>query len=124
MSKNQVVYASHEETKLSLKSYTIGFILSLVLTLTAYIAVTKRIFSTDGIVAFIVALALTQFIVQLYFFLHLGHETRPRWKLAVFFFMLGVVLILVFGSLWIMNNLNYRMTIPQQEQYMNNQDGL
>jgi cytochrome o ubiquinol oxidase subunit IV len=58
------------------------------------------------------------------FFLHLGRETRPRWKLAVFLFMLGVILILVFGSLWIMTNLNYRMMPKQMVQYMNSQAGL
>jgi hypothetical protein len=34
-----------------------------------------------------------------------------------------VVLILVFGSIWIMNNLNYRMTPEQINTYMNNQGG-
>jgi hypothetical protein len=34
-----------------------------------------------------------------------------------------VVCILVFGSLWIMNNLNYRMTPQQIQSYMDNQTG-
>ena len=60
---------------------------------------------------------------RLYFFLHLGKETKPRWKLYVFGFMVSVVLIIVFGSIWIMNNLNYRMTPAQINQYMNSQGG-
>ena len=35
-----------------------------------------------------------------------------------------VVLILVFGTLWIMNNLNYRMTPQKINTYMQNQDNL
>ena len=39
-------------------------------------------------------------------------------------FMLGIVLIIVGGSVWIMNNLNYRMTPQQMEQYLKSQDSL
>ena len=68
---------------------------------------------------------LAQFFTQLLFFLHLGRETKPRWKLLVFLFMTMIVAILVFGSLWIMYNLNYHMTLQQMYQYLNNQgDGL
>jgi len=34
------------------------------------------------------------------------------------------VLILVLGSLWIMRNLDNRMTISQQQQYMNSEGGI
>jgi cytochrome o ubiquinol oxidase operon protein cyoD len=107
----------------SLKTYLSGFVLSIVFTLTAYELVVQRKFSVDIIIAAIVGLALFQFLIQLLFFLHLGRERKPRWKLFVLFFMIMVVLILVFGSIWIMNNLNYRMTPQQQNQYMNNQGG-
>ncbi len=107
----------------SLKTYISGFVLSIVLTLTAYELVVHGKYSVDIIIAAIVGLALIQFLIQLLFFLHLGRETKPRWKLFVLLFMIMVVLILVFGSIWIMNNLNYRMTPQQQNQYMNNQGG-
>ncbi len=107
----------------SLKTYISGFVLSIFLTLMAYDLVVQRKFSVDTIIAAIVGLALIQFLIQLVFFLHLGRETKPRWKLFVLLFMIMVVLILVFGSIWIMNNLNYRMTPQQQNQYMNNQGG-
>jgi heme/copper-type cytochrome/quinol oxidase subunit 4 len=57
-------------------------------------------------------------------FLHLGNEAKPRLKLLVFGFMALVVMILVFGSLWIMYSLNYRMpTQSQINSYMNSQNG-
>jgi cytochrome o ubiquinol oxidase operon protein cyoD len=117
----------HETDYGSVKSYVQGFVASICLTLTAYLLVVHRSFSSNAVlIGAIVVLAFSQFIIQLLFFLHLGKETKPRWRLMVFIFMIVVVSVLVGGSLWIMNNLNSNMklTLPQQEQYMNNQDGL
>ena len=107
----------------TLKSYITGFIWSLGLTLIAYALVIHHSFSSRILIAAVVGLALVQFLLQLVYFLHLGRETKPRWKLFVFLFMVMVVAILVFGSLWIKNNLNYRMTPTQVKTYLNNQGG-
>ena len=121
--------ASKSQTKVSRStpmSYMVGYLLSVYLTVTAYLIITNRVNSKSVLVSLVVGLALVQFIVQLLFFLHLGRETRPRWKFVVFLFMLLVVGILVFGSLWIMSNLNYRMTLSpmQVNNYLNSQHGL
>ncbi len=107
-------------------TYVTGYLLSLYLTLTSYLLVTRHMGTAWTMVWLIVGLALVQFWVQLMFFLHLGQETRPRWRLLIFSFMTLVVLILVFGSLWIMTNLNYRMMgSPEKiKQYMQSQVGL
>jgi len=108
----------------TLKNYVVGYLVSIVFTITAYLLVTHRAtVARSFIIIAIVTLAISQFLAQLYLFLHLGKETKPRWKLFVFCFMVMVVLILVFGSLWIMNNLNYRMTPSQVNTYLNNQGG-
>lgn len=120
----QVIVAHHDTGRGTLASYVSGYIFSVYLTIAAYLAVYNHLFSNTALLIIIVALAIVQFLVQLVFFLHLGRETRPRWKLAVLLFMLLVVMILVFGSLWIMSSLNYRMTPAQMNQYMNNQQGL
>ena len=110
-------------------TYVVGFVLSVVCTLVAYLLVYVHVHSQHVtlthpfIITAIVGLALAQFIVQLFFFLHLGRETKPRWKLLVLGFMILIVCIVVFGSLWIMNNLNYRMTPGQMNQYMEQQNG-
>jgi cytochrome o ubiquinol oxidase operon protein cyoD len=112
----------------TLSSYLAGFIVSLCLTMTAYLMVINHLFSRRLLVAAVAGLALAQFMTQLLFFLHLGRETKPRWKLGVFMFMVMVVLILVFGSIWIMANLNYHhdqlITPAQINHYMHSQDGL
>jgi cytochrome o ubiquinol oxidase subunit IV len=69
-------------------------------------------------------LAVVQFVVQMVYFLHVGSERKPRWKAMVMWLMLVVVLILVVGSVWIMNNLNYRMSEDQVRQYLKSQDSL
>lgn len=119
------VISKHEPVNGSLRTYAIGFAASIILTLAAFgLVEMHHNLSTPAIMSIIVALALVQFMVQLFFFLHLGRETRPRWKLAVFAFMIVVIGILMFGSLWIMANLNYRMTPDQMNNYLKSQDGL
>lgn len=104
--------------------YVAGFILSLIFTDVAYIAVTEQLFTGTMLVTIIVALAIAQVLVQLYFFLHLGHEARPRWKLIVLLFMLLVLGIVVFGSLWIMQNLNYNMMPHEATKYIIEDEGI
>lgn len=106
--------------------YVVGFVLSVVFTLGAYFLAVNHLLGRRFLIVLVVAFALIQFIVQVVFFLHLGRETKPRWKLAVFLFMIMIVLIIVFGSLWIMSSLNYNMMASPKlmERYMNSQIGL
>lgn len=108
-----------------LASYIIGFVLSLALTALAYTLVVNRTeFSHSFVIGAITALAFVQFFAQLVFFLHLGTEKKAWWKSVTFLFMVGVVLILVVGSLWIMNNLNYHMGHDEINTYLQEQDRL
>jgi cytochrome o ubiquinol oxidase operon protein cyoD len=106
--------------------YATGFASSIILTLFSFWIVTSHILTGWNAVWVILALALVQCAIQLYFFLHLGTDTRPRWKLLSMLFMLAILCIIVIGSLWIMNSLNGRMmmTPEQMTQYMNSQAGL
>lgn len=99
---------------------TIGFALSLLTTLLAYELVQRYAGSGDlaisqgWLMAGIVALALAQLVIQLRFFLHVGDEAKPRWNTLALVFAAIVVVILVFGSIWIMQNLDYHMQMPTQ----------
>jgi cytochrome o ubiquinol oxidase subunit IV len=100
------------------RTYTIGFALSIILTLGAYYLVTHQLasggafWSLSLVITTIIALAIIQLLVQLLYFLHLGQESKPRWNLMVLSFAAMVVLILVLGSLWIMKNLSYHTMSP------------
>ena len=107
-----------------LGKYVTGYLLSIYLTMTAYLLVTNHAFDNFFMVTVLVILALLQFFVQLVYFLHLSAERGSRWRLFVFGLMIMVVGILVGGSIWIMNNLNYRMSPQQVNSYMNSQDSL
>lgn len=117
------IVKEHEEPRLKLSNYIVGFIGCVVLTLMAYLLVTKHAGSTGTIVALLAGLAIAQFLVQMVLFLHIGEEKQPRWKLQAMLFMLGIVVIVVGGSIWIMNNLNYRMTPQETNNYLKDQDG-
>jgi cytochrome o ubiquinol oxidase operon protein cyoD len=93
----------------SLKSYLIGFVLSLFLTFCSYFTVVSGVLSKWVLIGLISFFAICQAAVQLVLFLHLSSESKPRWNLMVFLFMALIVGIIVFGSLWIMYNLDYRM---------------
>lgn len=130
MNRDEIpVHARHDTDEATLSLYMGGFVLSLLFTLTAFGLVEYHIhshytvFSHPFLIGATALLALAQFAAQIYFFLHLGRETKPRWKLLVLFFMILVVLIVVIGSIWIMYNLNYHMTPQQINTYMLNQNG-
>ena len=89
------------------KAYTVGFIVALLLTNAAFIIVQSNALVGTALIVALAGLAILQLWAQLHFFLHLGQESKPRWNLIMFLFAVIVVVILVFGSLWIMNNLGY-----------------
>jgi len=114
---NKAVVSHHEAAHGSVKTYATGFAFSIILTLAAYLLVVKNVFNGWGLIFALAALAVTQLLVQLVFFLHVGRESKPRWNLTVMAFAAMVVVILVFGSLWIMKNLQYNHAkIPSTEQ--------
>lgn len=105
---------------MTLSKYITGFVLSLVLTLLAYFIVVGGA-SGWWLIPALGVLALVQMIVQLIFFLHLGEEAKPRWKIMSFLFMAGALTIVVAGSIWIMANMNYNMlhmSADEKESYM------
>ena len=105
------------------KSYITGFICSAILTLAAYFIV---VYHVPNAVFIILGLALIQLLVQLIFFLHLNQGADRKWNLVVLLSTVSIILILVIGSIWIMNHLNYNMMASptQMNTYIDSQDGL
>lgn len=108
----------------TLMKYIIGFLASLALTMFAYVLVVGRILTGDILLLALGGLALVQMILQLFFFLHMADETRPRFRLVSFGFMTSIIIIVVAGSLWIMYHLNYNMmgmSAADKDTYMTSQ---
>ena len=106
----------HDIANGTFSSYVTGYGLSIVLTLVPFGLVINKMVEGWTLVLVLMTFAVAQLLVQLLFFLHLGKESRPRWNLMAFLFMLLVVLIVVIGSLWIMNSLNYHMSDPSMAE--------
>ena len=98
------------EAKGSLKSYAVGFILSVFLTAVAFGLVMRGgNLSSMAVLSGILAVAVAQILVHLRFFLHLGTSPAARGNVLTLIFTLFIIFIFVGGTLWIMADLNARM---------------
>ena len=113
-----------EKTHGTISSLSIGFLLSILLTLSAYLLVTQHLIPVTVMAFSVIFLALMQFVVQMLFFLHLDKESGPRWNLIVFLSTISFVLVVLLGSLWIMNHLNYNMSPDTVNLYMQDEEGI
>lgn len=100
--------ASHE-WNVSFKPLILGFLLSFVLTIAAYFIAVGHDLTGWSSIFTIMGLGGVQALIQLIFFLHLGVESKPRWKLMLFLLMLLIMSVVVIGTLWIMSSLNYNL---------------
>jgi len=106
----------------NLHSYLIGFIISLILTTSAFALVITKALPDQTLIGIIVFLALVQAILQLFFFLHVGQEADPKWETLIFCLMIVILLIIAIGSLWIMYDLNERMMDKNMTEMMMEHD--
>ncbi len=98
----------HHGWNVSLKPPILGFLFSLILTVTAFHLVKEHPL-TQPMAFVIFGLAILQMTLQLVFFLFLGLGSKPDWHTIVFLFMLLMVIMIIAGTIWIMNNLDYNM---------------
>lgn len=105
--RSEIIVSEHGAAHGSVKSYVSGFVISVILTIMAFLIVSNELASGSALLSMILGLAVIQLFVQAIFFLHLGKESKPRWNLQLFVFMVATVIIIVGGSLWIMANLDY-----------------
>lgn len=97
----------------SITSYVIGFILSLILTIVPYYAVTRQVISSTTLLLAILALAIAQMLVQIFFFLHLGRGPKPLYNVVFFVATACMITMVVGASILIMDNL-YRNMSPEE----------
>ncbi|MCA6219756.1 cytochrome o ubiquinol oxidase subunit IV [Photorhabdus antumapuensis] len=95
----------------SLKSYIIGFVLSVILTVIPFWMVMDGSASHATILTTVVGLAVVQILVHFIYFLHMNTSSEERWNLVALLFTILIIGIVVVGSLWIMYNLNINMMV-------------
>jgi cytochrome o ubiquinol oxidase operon protein cyoD len=106
-------------------SYIVGFVLSVAATLLAYFFVVNHVWPKEMLMYVVLGIAVVQLIVQAVFFLHIGRGSQL--KIVTFAFAILVVLVVVVGSIWIMDNLDYnmmQMSPDQMEVYMHQHEGI
>lgn len=90
----------------SLKSYLIGFVLAVILTVIPFGMVMSGAFPKGATVIAIAVMAAVQMLVHLVYFLHMDRSPEQRSNVHVGLFSLLIIGIVVVGSLWVLHNLN------------------
>ena len=93
----------------ALRSYLIGFILAVVLSVIPFWLVAAHALPPKSTLLVIGIAAVLQVLVHLRFFLHLNLVTTPRENLLTLAFSAILIFLMVGGSFWIMFDLHARM---------------
>ena len=100
------------ESHASVKSYLVGFVLSIVLTAIPFGLVMDQGhygFTVDAVLSAVLVLAVVQVFVHIVYFLHMDRSAEQRWNVLAFAFTLLILVIVVAGSVWIMHNATLNM---------------
>lgn len=120
--KKSSVTSNHEHG--TTKSYVIGFLLSLIFTFIPYYLVINQTVWGKTLLATILGFAVVQMVIQITFFLHLGRGPKPNWNLFFFISTVGIILLVVGGSIMIINNLHYNMSPTDKVKKLANDEGI
>jgi cytochrome o ubiquinol oxidase operon protein cyoD len=100
------------ESHATVKSYLIGFVLSIILTAIPFGLVMDPVhhgFTAETVLAAILVLAVVQVFVHVVYFLHMDRSAEQRWNVVAFAFTTMILVIVVSGSVWIMHNATSNM---------------
>jgi cytochrome o ubiquinol oxidase operon protein cyoD len=94
----------------SLKSYTIGFVLSVILTAIPFWLVMGNVIENSSTTAMVVlGFAAVQIVVHMIYFLHMNTKSEGGWNMLALIFTIVIVVITLAGSIWVMYHLNTNM---------------
>jgi len=114
----------------TINSYILGFVLSFGLTIAAFYPVIEHVnsghllFSHELLIPFVLTLAVIQLLVQFVFFLHIANLSKSSLNLVALVSTASIIIIIVIGSIWIMNHLNYNMRPKDTYKYIIQEEGL
>jgi cytochrome o ubiquinol oxidase subunit IV len=101
--------AAPENEGRGLQSYFVGLILAVGLTAASFWTVRTHLIYGPGVPVALIALAVAQMGIHLVFFLHITTGPDNTNNVLALAFGVLIVSLVVFGSLWIMANLNHNM---------------
>jgi cytochrome o ubiquinol oxidase operon protein cyoD len=97
-----------------LQSYLVGLVLAVGLTIGSFWAVRTNLIYGPSVPIALVAFAIAQIGIHLVFFLHITTGPDNTNNILALAFGVLIVGLVVFGSLWIMANLNHSMMPMKQ----------
>ncbi len=90
--------------------HRVGSLLAIILTVIPFWLVMSGSPLSPGWTAGVIfAFAIVQIIVHVVFFLHLDTRSEGGWTLLAFLFTSIIVVLTIFGSIWVMYHLNLNM---------------
>ncbi|WP_066369058.1 cytochrome o ubiquinol oxidase subunit IV [Neobacillus fumarioli] len=86
-----------------MKAYVTGFILSIILTIIPLVLVLNHMMAKTMLMVTILLAAVLQFVIQLFFFMHIREGEQPRYNAAALILGIVFVVTIVVGAIWIMS---------------------
>ena len=100
----------------SLRSYIVGFVLSVVLTVIPFwLAMGKPLDNAYLAVALVFVFGAVQMVVHLHYFMHVSLKVDEGWQVMSMLFTILLLAIILGGSIWVMFHLHENM-MPAHEQ--------
>lgn len=94
----------------TLKSYVIGFVLSVILTAIPFWLVMGKVIGNQNTTALVIlGFAAVQIVVHMIYFLHMNTKSEGGWNMLALIFTIVLVVITLAGSLWVMYHMNTNM---------------
>lgn len=104
----------------SLRDYTIGFVLSVILTAIPFWLVMGKVLNDSSTTALVIlGFAAVQIVVHMIYFLHMNARSEGGWNMLALIFTIVLVVITLAGSLWVMFHMNANM-MPMSIHEMKN----
>jgi cytochrome o ubiquinol oxidase operon protein cyoD len=99
----------HLDAHGNLKDYTIGFILSVILTAIPFWLVMGHVLEPGATKAVILGFAAVQVIVHMIYFLHMNSSAEGGWNMMSLILTVILLVIVLSGSIWVMYHMNANM---------------
>ena len=121
-------HEDHGASHGTLKSYTIGFVLAVILTVIPFWLVMGKVIPDGGKLGLVLlGFAAVQIVVHMIYFLHMNTKSEGGWNMLALLFTAMLLVIMLAGSIWVMYHLDNNMmpgmmdhATPQQMQDMRN----
>jgi cytochrome o ubiquinol oxidase operon protein cyoD len=106
---HHVDHDDHLEAHGSFKDYTIGFILSVILTAIPFWLVMTHQLEPGTTKAVILGFAAVQLVVHMIYFLHMNSKSEGGWNMMALILTVILLVIVLSGSIWVMYHMNANM---------------